>query len=74
MRNPNNETPNEAALGIAIQAIRDEWRLHQKALKDFGGNTTFNHKALNQLAKIHNRMLEDSGFDGMLLPDGSKER
>jgi hypothetical protein len=69
VRNEHNETPREAALGTAIQSLRDEWRLHQKALKEFGGNTSFNRKALIQLAKIHNRMLEDSGFDGTLLPE-----
>lgn len=73
MRNQHNLTPREAALMAAIQALFEEWRSYQKGHQDFNGTVTFNHQALHQLAKIHNRLLNESGFDGNLLPDGSKE-
>lgn len=74
MRNKHNETPREAALGAAMEAIRLEWFLQKKGSVSFDGTPRFNKLALNQLAKIYNEMLENSGFDGMLLPEGAKEK
>lgn len=68
MRNAQNLTPKEAAQMIAIQAVRDEWRLYERKHQEVEGTPAFKRKTLDQLAKIHNRLLEESGFDGMLLP------
>jgi len=58
---------------IAIQAVRDEWRLYEKKHQEVEGTPAFKRNTLNQLAKIHNRLLDESGFDGTLLPDGSEK-
>ena len=62
-------TPREAAYTIALGWIEAAYRDKTNDIDSFESPESFNNLVKMQLAKLYNRLLEQSGLDGTGLPD-----
>lgn len=68
-------TPKEAAYAVAIDAIYEAHKaataygLDSRTAEKFGATPSELKKILVQLAKLHDRLLSQSGLDGIGLSD-----
>jgi hypothetical protein len=67
-KRPDGFTPKTYALSTAISALYYQYRTLERNPDDIDGTPAFRRGVMKQLAILHNRMLDNSGLDGLHIP------
>jgi hypothetical protein len=61
----DGHTPKSYARSEVITAIFSIYRYYERNPDEIDGSPAFRDAVMKQLAKIHNRMLDESGLNGL---------